>query len=198
MTGYSNFSSNKIKENMSALLIIDMQKGSFTNKTPRYNTKSVVARINDLSTLFRKMRMPVVIIQHDGRGTGEFEKHSVEWQNLDELTIEPTDVLIDKYANDAFYKTDLQNKLDELAVDQVIVTGCATDFCIESTIQSALSKNYNVLIIEDGHTTADRPHLKADKVIEHYNWVWRHMLPTQGNIGVEKAEIVKSRYFAGI
>jgi nicotinamidase-related amidase len=29
-------------ENMKALLIIDMQKGSFSPKTPRYDTKGVI------------------------------------------------------------------------------------------------------------------------------------------------------------
>ena len=37
-----------------ALLIIDMQKGSFTEKTPRYDTAGVVDRINQLSQIFKK------------------------------------------------------------------------------------------------------------------------------------------------
>ena len=171
-----------------------MQKGSFTDKTPRFDTNGIVARINGLASTLRKQNLPVIFIQHDGTGTGEFEKNSTEWENLDELIVEPTDILIDKYANDVFYKSALQNKLMELNVNQLLITGCATDFCVESTIQSALTKDYNILVVQDGHTTDDRPHLKAEKVIEHYNWIWQNMIPTNGKVEVEKTERIKTHY----
>lgn len=169
---------------MKALLIIDMQKGSFTPKTPRYDANGVVSRINKLAKTFRNSNFPVVFIQHDGTGTGEFEKNATDWELLDELNFEPIDILIDKYANDVFYKSKLQSKLSNLKVNELFITGCATDFCVESTIQSALIKDYNVTVVADGHTTGERPHLSAEKVIEHYNWVWQNMLPTNGVINV--------------
>ena len=174
--------------NRKALLIIDMQKGSFTLKTPRFDTKGVIDRINSLAGIFRELGNPVIFIQHDGTGTGEFEKNSTEWEILDELNIEPNDILIDKYANDVFYNSDFYSKLKELKVNELFITGCATDFCVESTIQSALTKDFDITVIEDGHTTGERPHLKAEQVIQHYNWVWRNMIPTKGKIKVMKAE----------
>ncbi len=171
-----------------ALLVIDMQKGSFTPKTPRFDTKGVVARINALADLFRKKGFPVVFVQHDGNGTGEFEKNTWEWELLDELQVESTDMLLDKYANDVFYKSELQDLLAELGARELVITGCATDFCVESTVQSALTKDYEVTVVEDGHTTGERPHLSAEKVIEHYNWVWKNMIPTNGKIKVENYE----------
>lgn len=179
-------------ENRKALLVIDMQKGSFTSQTPRFDSEGVVRRINELAFIFRELSYPVIYIQHDGTGTGEFEKHSFDWENLDELIVESTDVRIDKYANDVFYKSQLQSKLNELDVNELLVTGCATDFCIESTIQSALVKDFNVTVISDGHTTGDRPHLKAEKVIEHYNWVWQNMIPTKGRVAVKPFEVIKN------
>lgn len=169
----------------SALLIIDMQKGSFTEKTPRYDTDGVVGRINRLSSAFRKADLPVIFIQHDGSGSGEFEKNSTSWENLDELTVVPSDVLIDKYVNDSFYQSDLDSKLKSLGVKHLVITGCATDFCVESTVQSALSKDYNVTVIEDAHTTGERPQLTAKAVIDHYNWVWQNMMPTKGSVDVK-------------
>ena len=175
-----------------ALLVIDMQKGSFTPKTPRFDTKGVLTRINGLARLFRQMDRPVIFIQHHGNGTGEFEKNTEEWELLDELEIEPTDILIDKIANDVFYKSKLQSKLKELKIEELYITGCATDFCVESTIQSALTKDFNLTVVKDGHTTGERPHLKAEKVIEHYNWVWQNMIPTSGKIAVKNSEDIKN------
>ncbi|VAW10453.1 hypothetical protein MNBD_BACTEROID03-541, partial [hydrothermal vent metagenome] len=36
----------------------------------------------------------MIYIQHDGTGTGEFEKNSIEWKNLKGLVVEPTDIEI--------------------------------------------------------------------------------------------------------
>lgn len=179
-------------KNRKALLVIDMQKGSFTPKTPRFDTIGIVERINELAELFRELNHSVIYIQHDGTGTGEFEKNTTDWENLDSLVVKSTDIRIDKYINDAFYKSELQSKLKELNVAELFITGCATDFCVESTIQSALTKDYSLTIVEDGHTTGERPHLEAEKVIEHYNWVWKNMIPTEGKIKVEKTEKIKT------
>lgn len=171
-----------------ALLIIDMQKGSFTPKTPRYDTNGIIERINKIASFFRANNLPIIFIQHDGTGTGEFEKGSNAWENLDALEVKSNDILIDKYANDVFYRSKLQSKLTELNINELVITGCATDFCVESTIQSALTKDYNITVIEDGHTTGERPNLKAKEVINHYNWVWQNMIPTKGKIQVKKTE----------
>lgn len=179
-------------KNGKALLIIDMQKGSFTPKTPRFDTDGVVIRINKLASMFRELNFPVIFIQHDGTGTGAFEKNTTPWENLDELIAKPHDILIDKYANDVFYKTGLQSKLMELQVSDLFITGCATDFCVASAIQSALTKDYNITVVADGHTSGERPHLKAEKVIAHYNWVWQNMIPTEGKIEVKSFEQIKN------
>lgn len=175
-----------------ALLVIDMQKGSFTPKTPRFNTNEVVKCINGLTKLFRELNYSVIYIQHDGTGTGAFEKNATDWENLDELIVESTDIRIDKYANDVFYKSELRLKLKELNINELFITGCATDFCVESTIQSALTKDYNITVVADGHTTGDRPHLKAEQIIEHYNWVWQNMIATKGHVKVRTAKQIKT------
>ena len=152
-------------KNSNALLVIDMQKGSFIPETPRYDREGVVQRINELAQLFRTLGFPVIIIQHDGTGTGFFEKNTFDWENLDDLVIQPTDINIDKYANDVFYKSELHATLQKLEINELFITGCATDFCVESTIQSAL--------------------------IDHYNWVWQNMIPTQGKVEVKESVQIK-------
>lgn len=180
-------------KSIKALVVIDMQKGSFTSKTPRFDTSGVVRRINELAELFRKMEHAVFYIQHDGTGSGNFEKNSEDWEILDELRIDPTDVRIDKYANDIFYKSGLHSELMRLNVTELFITGCATDFCVESSIQSALTKEYQITVVADGHTTGERPNLKAEQVIDHYNWVWKNMIPINGQIKVEKTQLIKTR-----
>jgi nicotinamidase-related amidase len=161
-----------------------MQCGSFTEATPRFDAEGVVQRINALSAAFRQTGKPVIFVQHDGTSEGCFIPGTQDWSLLPELTTASSDILISKTANDSFYETDLAAVLQRESVNHLIVTGCATDFCVESTIQSALVKNYNITVISNGHTSADRPHAKAKTIIDHYNWVWENMTPTKGRIEV--------------
>lgn len=179
---------------MKALLVIDMQKGSFTEETPRYDANGVIERINKLAQQFRENELPVIYIQHDGSRHHVFKPNTIEWEILDELELKKTDLRINKYANDCFYRSELKAVLTKLEVEELVITGCATDFCVESTVQSALAKDYSVKVVADGHTTGERPHLSAEKVIAHYNWVWQEMIPTKGSVRVLSTQNILSEY----
>ncbi len=81
--------------------------------------------------------------------------------------------------------------LKNSGIDEVYITGCATDFCVNATVHSALVNDYNISIVKDCHTTADRPFLSAEKVIHYHNWLWEGMTPTRGRIRLlSAAEVV--------
>jgi nicotinamidase-related amidase len=86
------------------------------------------------------------------------------------------DPVVHKRACDAFYETDLAATLGRHGVTTLAVTGCATDFCVDTTIRAAASRDYEVLVVEDGHTTADRPHVDAVSLIRHHNWLWQSLI----------------------
>ena len=44
-------------------------------------------------------------------------------------------------ANDSFYRTDLEKILRAHQIMDVVITGCATDFCVNATVHSALVKD---------------------------------------------------------
>ena len=106
---------------------------------------------------------------------------------MDTLAIETKDILIDKNANDVFYNAKLLSILEELKVTELVITGCATDFCVESTVQSALTKDFDIRVVSNGHTTGERPNLTAQQVLEHY------MIPTKGQIRVASSESIVGR-----
>ena len=160
-----------------------MQKGSFTQEFKRYRTESVVRNINALSKYFREKDWPVIFIQHDGTSIGNHVPHTEEWELLDELNIKDAAIL-PKTANDAFYKTQLKELCRTSGVKEVVITGCATDFCVAATVQGAINSDLDVTVVSDGHTTSDRPSVSAKDVVDHYNWVWQNMIPTQSSISV--------------
>ena len=172
---------------MKALLIIDMQKGSFKPYSLRHDALGTIERINCIANKCRSKNIPVIFIQHDGSKENCFYPNSEDWEILPELEILPGDIIIGKTANDAFYNTLLGSTLQDNDISQLLIAGCATDFCVDTTVKSALSKDYKVTIIEDGHTTASRPYIDAQTVINHYNWLWSDMSPTKYKLSVLKA-----------
>jgi nicotinamidase-related amidase len=173
---------------MKALLIIDMQKISFTPETPRFDSEEVVKRINSLSKNFRENNDTVIHMQHDGTKDGFCIPNTEEWEIIDSINVKKNDIIIGKIANDCFYKSELNNILQKNNIEELIITGCATDFCVDSTVKSAITNEYIVIVISDGHTTADRPNIKANLVIDHYNWIWKEMIPIKETIKVISTE----------
>jgi nicotinamidase-related amidase len=173
---------------MKALLIIDMQKVSFTPKTSRFEADRVIRQINRISESFRQNGLPVIFIQHNGIRENYCLPGSKDWEILDEVVRKPNDTVIAKEVNDGFYQTQLHQYLRMNNITELVITGCATDFCVDATVKSALAHDYNLTIIEDAHTTADRPHVSAKALIAHHNWLWSEMTPTGGKIEVIKTE----------
>jgi len=173
---------------MQALLIIDMQKGAFIPETPRYQSDKVIERIKLLAESFREKNEPVIFIQHDGSKLNNYIPGTEEWEIASGLILNKNDLIIPKTANDSFYKTSLHDELQKRKVSELVITGCATDFCVNAAILSAINHDFNVTVISDAHTTADRPFVHAKQVIDHYNWIWSEYISTEGKITVVDTE----------
>jgi len=145
-------------------------------QTPRFNSDSVITHINCIAAAIRQNAGKVIFIQHNGTDEEGLAKHSEGWAILSALEVLPTDTILEKSICDAFFQTELFALLKALHHERVIVTGCATDFCVDTTIRSAVSHDLNVVVVSDGHTTADRPHLDAHSIIAHHNWMWANLI----------------------
>ena len=169
---------------MKVLLIIDMQVGLFKTETSRFDTNGVIARINQLSNAFRRNGDQIIFIQHNGNKDDSLEPGTADWEILPDLNRETTDLCISKTACDSSFETELSKILKKLNISEVIIIGCATDFCVDTTVRSAASKKYEVVVVGDGHTTADRPNIDAETVINHHNWVWGNFIVPNRRIEV--------------
>ncbi|MDJ1498677.1 cysteine hydrolase family protein [Cytophagaceae bacterium DM2B3-1] len=174
---------------MRALLIIDMQNESFVSMDAMFEGEAVITRIQTLAEAFRTKGDKVIFIQHDGSSEGCYIPHTEGWEILPALPVNPDDLVISKTANDAFYKTDLKQILDNLTITELVVTGCATDFCVDATVKAALVNDLPVTVLSNAHTTEDKPHLTAKQIIDHYNWIWSAMAQTKSAIQVVDFDI---------
>ncbi len=160
---------------MMTLLVIDMQVGSFDAATPQHDANGVVSRINRLAAAVRKSGGVVVFVQHDGPPGDDFAPFTKGWAILGSLERDPSDRSVRKTLNDAFFGTSLQSDLEELGAGRVLVAGWATDMCVDATVRSAAVLGFEVVVVEDAHTVTDRPHLNAERIIEHHHWIWQNL-----------------------
>jgi ureidoacrylate peracid hydrolase len=68
---------------------------------------------------------------------------------VDELKPESADTVIYKTRFSGFYQTELDNKLKGLGARYLIVTGCTTSVCVESTIRDAMFRDYSPVLLAD-------------------------------------------------
>ena len=171
---------------MDALLVVHMQVGLLTGK-PKHDLRAVMDRINRLANKVRAESGKVILIQHCGGRGDDFEPQTPGWEFLPELVRKPQDIVLPTTLNDPFVATDLEACLTEIGPNRVLVTGWATDFCVDSTVRSLVAHPYDVVAVADGHTLSDRPHLDASSIIRHHNWVWSNLI-TPRSIKVASTE----------
>lgn len=68
---------------------------------------------------------------------------------IPELSPAPGDIVITKHRYSGFFETDLDLRLRERGIKSLIVTGCTTSVCVESTVRDAMARDYACLVLAD-------------------------------------------------
>jgi nicotinamidase-related amidase len=176
---------------MDVLLVVDMQT-ALLEGPPKHDLDGVIDRINRLAAKVRSQAGKIIFVQHvdDGGNVGPLPPAC---QLLPDLEREPSDIVVHKHLNDAFAGSNLKARLDDIAPDRLLIAGWATDFCVDSTVRSAVSHGYDVVVVADAHTLNDRPHLDAPSVIRHHNWIWNDLIAVQSIQVVETRRLLSER-----
>jgi ureidoacrylate peracid hydrolase len=89
------------------------------------------------------------VIAPDGRESRTLIRDTWNTEILDELAPHAGDVVVSKHRYSGFYQTDLDTILKTLGVKYLVVTGCTTSVCVESTVRDAMFRDYTCLLLED-------------------------------------------------
>jgi nicotinamidase-related amidase len=158
-----------------ALVIIDVQNAilEISGLQRRVETHAafddLVARIATLIERARKRKIPVFFVQHNGPSGHRLERAFPGWQIRQEISPAPGEPIIHKRACDAFFATTLESELSSRKIDRLIVAGCMTEYCVDTTVRRAVTLGYDVTLVADGHLTADSGALTFDQIIAHHN-----------------------------
>ena len=66
-----------------------------------------------------------------------------------ELKPQGDDIVIYKHRFSGFYQTDLDARLKQLGIKYIVVTGCTTSVCVESTVRDAMFRDYLCVLLSD-------------------------------------------------
>lgn len=139
-----------------ALVVIDLQKGITAMNTAPHTTQEVIERSAQVAEAFRRVGQTVVWVNVKGGAPGRTETsfqagaRPADWADLvPELNVQPTDHLVTKHQWGAFLGTSLDQYLRRKGVTQIVLTGIATSFGVESTAREAHELGYNVTLVTD-------------------------------------------------
>lgn len=156
-----------------ALIVIDVQndfcddEGIFS-RVKRINMALVQKAVSSLlyfTERCRELGLPVIFVRttHSkwtdsaswlGRVGGKIGRMGIcapdSW-GCDFYKIKPheNDCIVTKHRYSGFFGTDLDLILRSRAVETLLVTGVATNVCVETTARDAYNRNYNVILVED-------------------------------------------------
>ncbi len=172
-----------------ALLVIDVQVEVIIGETPSYDHEGVLERIGGLLERARAAGTPVIYVQHE-EDHPSLAPGSAGWQIHPAVAPLAEEPRVRKRACDSFYETSLEAELAARGVGKLVVCGCSTDYCVDTTVRSALSHGYDVTLVSDAHTTVDNAVLTAPQIIAHVNASVPGINPDHRSVVVAAAEVV--------
>jgi len=152
-----------------ALLVLDMQNEflSESGQMPVWGGPAIIPHVKRLLNAFRTSGYPVFFTKHlciepyrhqgelqvmDGvANPGSFLREGCAGAKIhEELRPRKDEQIITKYRYSAFYDTPLDTFLKVNRINEVIITGVATNICCETTAHDAFFRGYRVLFTIDG------------------------------------------------
>jgi nicotinamidase-related amidase len=178
-----------------AVIVIDVQQMFFSGPSAAYRAGDVIDGINRLTSAARHANAPVFFVQHESDANGPLARGSDAWQLPAALVREPQDRSIFKTVGDSFQDTPLAAQLQQGDIDGVLICGYATEFCVNATARRAELLGLRTTVVSDLHTTQHKPHLAADKIVEHQNFVWANSSMTGKRVKVRPlADILQTDF----
>jgi ureidoacrylate peracid hydrolase len=160
---------SKVAPEQSGLIIIDMQKdycgegGAFHRMGFDVEpAKALASRLNGFLTHARKilkciihLKMTKIALLSSPAGLEHYHRLGIERQydpafsEFYEVIPQEGEAVIPKYRHSGFVSTYLDQFLRLRGVKTLIVTGLATNVCVESTARDGFARDYHIVVPED-------------------------------------------------
>ncbi|MFD2179755.1 cysteine hydrolase family protein [Veronia pacifica] len=144
-----------------ALIVIDIQNDYFDNgHYPLYHPEITTAKILDAMSIANEKNIPIIHIQHlvsPELGEGLFFYDESEGAEIHKniMAEAPNSPVVVKRHADCFEKTNLEALLQEMGIEEIVLTGMMTHNCVTHTALSPAAAKYNPKVIEECCCTVD-------------------------------------------
>jgi nicotinamidase-related amidase len=158
-----------------ALLVIDVQE-SFRSRPDwdDMHNPQIYDQVNRLVDAARTAGEHVIWVLHSEPGSDTvFDPARGKVQVLTELKPAADEPIVVKTSINAFTTTNLQQRLVQDGVREVIICGIRTEQCCETTARVAADLGFDVTFVTDATTTSGIEGLSAEQIIDRTERVLR-------------------------
>lgn len=144
---------------MTALLLIDIQQG--LQETNFYGTErnnpQAEENCQKILEAFRKKNLPLFHVQHCSTNP-ESPLHPTKKGNAFHPLVQPknNEPIIQKNVNSAFIGTDLEARLKNQNISDLVIVGLTTEHCVSTSTRMAANLGFNVTLISDATAAFDK------------------------------------------
>lgn len=97
----------------------------------------------------QRLRVGETVTAPDGRDSRILIRDTWNTEIVAELAPRDGDVVLYKNRYSGFYQTDLDTVLRRRAIRSLVIVGCTTSVCVESTMRDAAFRDYSCLLLAD-------------------------------------------------
>ncbi|WP_082152627.1 isochorismatase family protein [Candidatus Rhodobacter oscarellae] len=110
-----------------------------------------------------------LLVQNDGPTGHRLEVGSEGWEIVPALGPDTGEIVVNKKSCGSFHDTDLLQHLTQMGASRLIIGGCMTQYCVDTTVRRAVSQGFDVVLVSDGPCTGDAGALRQGQIIAHHN-----------------------------
>lgn len=152
-----------------ALVLLDAQVNMFENETAVYDAQQLLEGLRKLLRQARLTGVTIFHIQHNGDEGSPDQPGTPGWEIHPELAPYAGEIVLQKTSPDAFAKTNLDYELRSRHITRLVLAGMQSELCIHATLRRAYDLGYEVVLVQDGHSTFDVHDMTAPELIELVN-----------------------------
>jgi nicotinamidase-related amidase len=141
----------------SALIMIDAQNTYREGVMQLEGVEEALVECRKLLERARAARCPVIHIVHDAGPGSPYDIHERIGQIADPVAALPGEPVIAKNYPSSFEKTDLDARLKQLGVTDIILAGFMTHMCVNSTARAGFNNGYRPTVVASCTATRSLP-----------------------------------------
>ena len=149
-----------------AFIIIDVQ--NILVETG-FETEKLLEKITYLQDQARSKNIEIIYVQHIE--TPEAQT-SEDWQLSALLNRKLDEKVFQKRYNSMFKETGLKEYLDQQGIEQLVLCGMQTEYCVDTSVKVGFEYGYKLVIPEGAVTTFDGDDIPAETLNEFYENIW--------------------------